>query len=268
MKDPAQLPWRELGVEIALECTGLFTSKEKAVAHLAAGAGRVIIRRRPMVSISLSFTASITTSFARTTELSPPPPVQPTASRPSPRCSTTRWGSRRLMTTVHAYTNNSLARPGAQGPVPGASGGHRHDPTSTGAAKAVALVLPELAGKLVVSRSACPRRMFRSSTSSSSPSAQRGRTRSMPRCAGRPGSNQRSSSVLPRPPNVSTDFNHNAHSSVFAMDQTKVMDGSSAASCPRTTRRMGLFLPNGGYRRRHEQARSRQRFKSSGLQTE
>ncbi len=62
VKNPAELPWKALGVDIALECTGIFTSKEKASAHLQAGAKRVSSRRPATAPTSRSSTASTTTS--------------------------------------------------------------------------------------------------------------------------------------------------------------------------------------------------------------
>ncbi len=62
IKDPTQLPWKELGIDVALECTGIFTSKDKATAHLQAGRDAYWSRRRPKASTSPWFMASTTTS--------------------------------------------------------------------------------------------------------------------------------------------------------------------------------------------------------------
>ena len=91
IKDPSSLPWKDLGVDIALECTGVFNSKAKAFAHLTAGAKAVLVSA-PTLRWS---TASITTSCRRSIRSSPPPRARPTVWRPLPRCSTTRLGSKR-----------------------------------------------------------------------------------------------------------------------------------------------------------------------------
>jgi glyceraldehyde 3-phosphate dehydrogenase len=150
VKDPAQLPWKELGVEIVLECTGIFTSKEKAAAHLAAGASRVIISA-PAEGVDLTVVYGVNHEKLRKDHR-----VISNAS-----CTTNCLApvakvlhdavgiDKGFMTTVHSYTNDQptldqvhkdlyRARAAAINMVP----------TSTGAAKAVGSVLPELAGRL------------------------------------------------------------------------------------------------------------------------
>ncbi|MEJ2155496.1 MAG: type I glyceraldehyde-3-phosphate dehydrogenase [Desulfobacteraceae bacterium] len=151
IKDPAQLPWSDLGVDIAMECTGLFRDKENASKHLAAGASKVIISapaKDPDATIVMGVNHSqydpkqhhvISNASCTTNCLSPVAKVL-----------MDHFGIRSgLMTTIHAYTGDQRlldfphkdlrrARAAALSMIP----------TSTGAAKAVALVLPELAGKL------------------------------------------------------------------------------------------------------------------------
>jgi glyceraldehyde 3-phosphate dehydrogenase len=150
IRDPAQLPHKELGVDVALECTGLFTSKEKAVAHLAAGAKRVLVSA-PADGVDAtivfgvnheSLTADdrvVSNGSCTTNCLAPVAKV----------LLDTVGIERGYMTTVHAYTNDQQtldqlhsdlyrARAAAVSMIP----------TSTGAAKAIGLVIPELAGKL------------------------------------------------------------------------------------------------------------------------
>ncbi len=150
-RDPAKLPWSDLGVDVVHESTGLFASKEKASAHIAAGAKKVIIsapggadvdativygvnHRTLKASDTVISNASCTTNCLA-------PLVKPLHDAIGVESG--------LMTTVHAYTNDQVltdvfhkdlrrARSATQSMIP----------TSTGAAKAVGLVMPELAGKL------------------------------------------------------------------------------------------------------------------------
>lgn len=150
-RNPAELPWRELGVEIAIEATGLFTARDKAAMHLEAGARRVVI--------SAPGKDSDTTVCMGINEKEYDPETHKIISNAS--CTTNclapvakvllqQFGIvRGMMTTVHAYTNDQSildlphkdlrrARAAAMSMIP----------TTTGAAKAVSLVLPELKGKL------------------------------------------------------------------------------------------------------------------------
>jgi len=150
MRDPAQLPWKDLGVDIALECTGLFTSKEKASAHLKAGAKRVLVSA-PAEDVDLTVVYGVNHDKLTKDHL-----VVSNAScttnclAPVAKVLNDAVGIEKgMMTTVHSYTNDQpshdqfhkdlyRARAAALSMIP----------TSTGAAKAVGLVLPELNGKL------------------------------------------------------------------------------------------------------------------------
>ncbi len=151
LKDPAQLPWRDLGVEIVMECTGLFREKDKAAKHLEAGAKKVIISapaKGPDITIVMGVNHQeydtsrhhiISNASCTTNCLAPVAKVI-----------LEKFGIKKgLMTTIHAYTtdqrvldlpHNDLrrARAAALSMIP----------TTTGAAAAVSLVLPQLAGKL------------------------------------------------------------------------------------------------------------------------
>ena len=150
VKDPTQLPWKELGIDIALECTGIFTSKKAAAAHLDAGAKRVLVSA-PADGVDLTVVYGVNHD-----KLAKPHVVVSNAS-----CTTNCLApvvkvlhdavgiDKGFMTTVHSYTNDQptldqmhkdlyRARAAALNMIP----------TSTGAAKAVGLVLPELAGQL------------------------------------------------------------------------------------------------------------------------
>ena len=150
IRDPAQLPWKELGVDIALECTGLFTSKEKASAHLQAGAKRVLVSA-PADDVDLTVVYGVNHD-----KLTKDHTVVSNAS-----CTTNCLVpvvkvlhdaigiENGFMTTVHSYTNDQPSQDQFHKDLYRARAAALNMiPTSTGAAKAVGLVLPELDGKL------------------------------------------------------------------------------------------------------------------------
>ncbi len=150
VKDPAKLPWKELGIDIVMECTGIFTDKDKAKAHLDAGAKRVLVSA-PSKGADLTVVYGVNHD-----KLKPEHLVVSNAScttnclAPVAKVLNELCGIKAgFMTTVHAYTNDQKildqahkdrrrARAAAMSMIP----------TSTGAAVAVGLVLPELKGKL------------------------------------------------------------------------------------------------------------------------
>ncbi len=150
VRDPAQLPWKDLNIDIALECTGLFTSKEKASAHLTAGAKRVLVSA-PADNVDLTVVYGVNHDKLTKDHL-----VVSNAScttnclAPVVKVLNDAVGiDKGFMTTIHSYTGDQptldtmhkdlyRARAAALNMIP----------TSTGAAKAVGLVLPELNGKL------------------------------------------------------------------------------------------------------------------------
>ena len=149
-RDPSKLPWKELGVEVVLECTGLFTSKEKASAHLQAGAKKVIISA-PAKNVDATLVYGVNhdklkssdeiISNASCTTNCLAPLVQPLH-----QAIGVEHG---LMTTIHAYTNDQVLTDVFHSDLRRArSATASMIPTKTGAAAAVGLVLPELAGKL------------------------------------------------------------------------------------------------------------------------
>ena len=150
-RNPAELPWKELGVDIVLECTGLFTTKEKASAHLAAGAKKVIISAPggKDVDATIVFGVNHKTLKASHTVISNAscttnclaPLVQPLHEKIGVVAG--------LMTTVHAYTNDQVLTDVYHEDLRRArSATMSMIPAKTGAAAAVGLVLPELNGKL------------------------------------------------------------------------------------------------------------------------
>jgi glyceraldehyde 3-phosphate dehydrogenase len=228
IKDPAQLPWKELGVDIALECTGIFTSKEKASAHITAGAKRVLVSA-PADNADLTVVYGVNHDKLTKDHI-----IVSNAScttnclAPVAKVLNDAIGiDKGFMTTIHAYTGDQptldtmhkdlyRARAAALSMIP----------TSTGAAKAVGLVLPELKGRLdgVSIRVPTPnvsvvdfKFVAKKATSVEEVNG-----------AIKRASEQQLKGILgyTNDPNVSIDFNHNANSATFHMDQTKVMDGT------------------------------------------
>lgn len=228
IRNPAELPWGELGVDIVLECTGIFTSKEKASTHLEAGAKRVIVSA-PAEGADLTvvygvnhdkLTADhmvISNASCTTNCLAPVAKVLNDAI----------GIDKGFMTTIHSYTGDQptldtmhkdlyRARAAAMSMIP----------TSTGAAKAVGLALPELAGRLdgVAIRVPTPNvsvvdLKFVAKRETSVEEIQNAiRTAADGPLKGILGYTDEKL--------VSIDMNHDPHSSVFHMDQTKVMDGT------------------------------------------
>jgi glyceraldehyde 3-phosphate dehydrogenase len=228
IKDPTQLPWKELDIDVALECTGIFTSKDKAEMHLKAGAKRVLVSA-PADGADLTVVYGVNHD-----KLTADHKVVSNAScttnclAPVAKVLNDAIGIEKgFMTTVHAYTNDQpsldqvhkdlyRARAAALSMIP----------TSTGAAKAVGLVLPELAGKLdgVSIRVPTPN----VSVIDFKFVAKRKTTKDEVNAAVKRASEQQLKGILgyTDAPNVSIDFNHDPHSSIFHMDQTKVMDGT------------------------------------------
>lgn len=150
--DPSKLPWKELGVDIVLECTGLFTAKEKAEVHLEAGAKKVIISapgKGDMKTIvygvnekNLDGSETVISGASCTTN----------CLAPMAKVLNDKFGIQvAQMSTIHAYTGNQAMQDTpnkANNYRRGRAGAENTVPTSTGAAKAVSLVIPELEGKI------------------------------------------------------------------------------------------------------------------------
>jgi len=227
IKDPAQLPHKELNIDIAMECTGIFTSRDKAAAHLKAGAKRVIVSA-PCDGADLTVVYGvnhqdltkdhlvISNASCTTNCLTPVAKVLHDA-----------FGIERgFMTTIHSYTNDQpsldqmhkdlyRARAAALSMIP----------TSTGAAKAVGLVMPELKGRLDGTSVRVPtpnvsvvdlkintkkKTSVEKVNEAIIKAAKRGPLKGV--------------LTYTDEPLVSRDFNHNPASSIFALDQTKVID--------------------------------------------
>ncbi|THB72240.1 MAG: type I glyceraldehyde-3-phosphate dehydrogenase [Gammaproteobacteria bacterium] len=150
-RDPAKLPWGDLGVDVVYECTGLFTSKEKASAHLQGGAKKVIISAPGGKDVDATVVFGVNNDVLKATDT-----VISNAScttnclAPLVKPLTETVGVETgLMTTIHAYTNDQVLTDVYHSDLRRArSATSSQIPTKTGAAAAVGLVLPELNGKL------------------------------------------------------------------------------------------------------------------------
>lgn len=149
-RDPSKLPWGELGVDIVLECTGIFRTGEQAGAHLKAGAKKVIISA-PGKGVDATFVLGVNeeTYDADQHNIISNASCTTNALAPAAKVLNDRFGIKRaLMTTVHAYTNGQQILDMAYKDLRRArSAGINIIPTTTGAARAVSLVIPELEGR-------------------------------------------------------------------------------------------------------------------------
>ena len=149
-KDPAKLPWGDLGVDIVLECTGIFTDREKAGPHLAAGAKKVLISapgKKIDATICLGVNEEVYDNGSH--HIISNASCTTNCLAPVAKILNDNFGVRReLMSTIHAYTNDQRILDLAHKDMRRArSAGFNIIPTTTGAAKAVSLVVPELEGK-------------------------------------------------------------------------------------------------------------------------
>jgi len=227
-RDPAKLPWKELGIDIAMECTGIFTARDKAALHLAAGAKRVLVSA-PADGADKTIVFGVNHDVLTRDDL-----VVSNAScttnclSPVAKVLNDAIGIEKgMMTTIHSYTGDQptldtmhkdlyRARAAALSMIP----------TSTGAAKAVGLVLPELKGKLDGFAMRVPTPNV--SVVDLKFIAKRATSVQEINDAIKAAADGPLKGILGYTfdKNVSSDFNHDPHSSVFHMDQTKVMDGT------------------------------------------
>ena len=228
-RDPAQLPLGELGVDVVLECTGLFTSKEKASAHLRGGAKKVILSAPGGKDVDATIVYGVNhgvlkasqtvISNASCTTNCLAPLVKPLHEKIGVVCG--------LMTTIHAYTNDQVltdvyhedlrrARSATQSMIP----------TKTGAAAAVGLVMPELNGKLDGYAIRVP--TINVSLVDLTFTAKRATTVDEVNAVLKAAADGELKGILAynRAPLVSVDFNHDAHSSIFDATLTKVAEGA------------------------------------------
>ena len=230
IRDPAQLPHKDLGVDIALECTGIFTTRDKAAAHLAGGAKRVLVSA-PCDNADKTIVYGVNHGVLTADDI-----VVSNAScttnclAPVAKVLNDLFGIQRgYMTTVHSYTNDQPSLDQLHKDLYRARAASvSMIPTSTGAAKAVGLVLPELKGKLDGSSIRVPT----PNVSVIDLKVVPGRKTSVEEinAALRAAADGPMKGVLAitDEPLVSIDLNHVAASSTVAVNQTQVIDGELA----------------------------------------
>jgi len=227
-RDPSKLPWGELGVDVVMECTGLFRSSKTAGAHITAGAKKVIISA-PGESVDNTVVYGVNHDTLKSTDV-----IISNAS-----CTTNCLAplakvlhesvgiEHGLMTTIHAYTNDQVLTDVYHKDLRRArSATMSQIPTKTGAAAAVGLVLPELNGKLDGFSMRVP--TINVSVVDLCFTANRPTTVAEVNAAVKAACEGSMKGIMAynEAPLVSVDFNHNPHSSVFDATLTKVMQGS------------------------------------------
>lgn len=226
-RDPAALPWGALGVDIALECTGIFTARDKAALHLKAGAKKVLIsapgKESDLTVVygvnhdKLEAGFDIVSNASCTTNC-----LAPVAKVMNDSFGITKG----YMTTIHAYTGDQCILDSLHSdPRRARAAGLSMIPTSTGAAKAVGLVLPELQGKLDGSAVRVPTPNVSLVDLKFVPG--KSTTVEEVNAAIKAAAEGPMKGILAyiEEPTVSIDYNHDAHSSSFDATQTQVMGG-------------------------------------------
>ena len=228
IRDPKDLPLKELEVDIAMECTGIFASREKASMHLEAGAKRVLVSA-PASGADLTVVYGVNHNKLTKDHL-----VVSNASCTTnclaPIAMVINQGvgiSQGFMTTIHSYTGDQPTLDTMHSDMYRArAAAGNMIPTSTGAAKAVGLVLPELNGKLDGVSMRVPTQNV--SVVDFKFNAMKSTSIEEINNLIKKASDNVLKNILgyTDEPLVSSDFNHDSRSSIFHMDQTKVMDGS------------------------------------------
>ena len=230
-RDPAKLPWGELGVDVVLECTGLFKSREKAGMHIQAGAKKVIISAPGSADIDATVVYGVNEGDLKSSDqIISNASCTTNCLAPMAKALNDSVGIvRGLMTTIHAYTNDQVLTDVYHKDLRRArSATMSMIPTTTGAAKAVGLVLPELSGKLDGFAMRVP-------TINVS-------IVDLTFTAGRDTSVEEINSIMEKAadgavlaynekPLVSIDFNHTSTSSNFDAGMTRVMEGNLVKAC-------------------------------------
>src|SRR5262249_14633024 len=217
-RDPAKLPWKALGVDLVLECSGLFTERDKAAKHLEAGARKVIISAPAKgADLTIAYGVNHTAYDPAKHHVVSNASCTTNCLAPIAKVLHESFGlTRGLMTTVHAYTNDQRILDLPHEDLRGArAAGLSMIPTSTGAAKAIGLVIPALAGKLdgLAVRVPTPNvSLVDLSCELAKPTTKDAINAAMKAAASGPLKGILYYSDLPL---VSSDFNHSPYSSIF-----------------------------------------------------
>jgi glyceraldehyde 3-phosphate dehydrogenase len=233
-RDPSKLPWGELGVDLVMECTGLFASKEKASSHLAAGAKKVVISAPAGKDVDATVVYGVNHDVLKAEhEVISNASCTTNCLAPLAKVLHEVVGIEHgLMTTIHAYTNDQVltdvyhsdlrrARSATQSMIP----------TKTGAAAAVGLVLPDLNGRLDGFAMRVPTinvSVVDLTFTASRPATVEAINEAVSAAAAGP---LKGVLAYNDDPLVSIDFNHNPHSSIFDAGLTKILDGKLVKVC-------------------------------------
>ncbi len=234
-RDPAKLPWGEVGADFVLECTGLFTSKAKASAHLKGGARRVVISAPGGEDVDATIVYGVNHGVLRSgfTVISNAS-CTTNCLAPVAKVLHDKVGiNAGIMTTIHSYTNDQVLTDVYHSDLRRArSATMSQIPTKTGAAAAVGLVLPELKGKLDGFAVRVPTinvsLVDLTFTAKRATSVEEVNQALKQAAAAGP---LHKILAYNEAPLVSIDFNHDAHSSIFDATLTKVIDGTLVKVC-------------------------------------
>ena len=222
IRNPAELPWREHRIDVVFECTGLFTARDKAQAHLDAGARKVIISA-PAQGADATIVYGVNHETLRQShQIISNASCTTNCLAPVAQVLSNEYGiAHGLMTTIHAYTNDqNLSDVYHSDPYRARSATQSMIPTKTGAAEAVGLVLPELAGKLTGMAVRVP--VINVSLVDLTVELGRETTAEEVNALMERASARSPILACNSLPLVSCDFNHNPMSSIFDTNHTKV----------------------------------------------
>ncbi|MCL5424544.1 MAG: type I glyceraldehyde-3-phosphate dehydrogenase, partial [Gammaproteobacteria bacterium] len=221
-RDPAQLPWASMNIDLVMECTGLFTKREAAAKHISAGAKRVLISApSPDADATIVYGVNDDVLTAEHTVVSNASCTTNCLAPVAKALNDSVGIENGLMTTVHAYTNDqNLTDVYHTDPYRARSATHSMIPTKTGAAAAVGLVLPELAGKLDGLAVRVP--VINVSLVDLTFTAGRETTKEEINAIIEKAAASSSVLAVNAEPLVSIDFNHDANSSTFDANHTRV----------------------------------------------